>query len=186
MKFNVFYIDPPYSYKNKRTGGSLKSGASQQYQTMTLNDLKSLPIQKICEKDAVLFQWATVPLLPEALHLMECWGFQYKTMITWRKIMSWGMGYWFRGQTEHLLLGIRGKIKPFRVQKANFIQEKVGKHSEKPEIFRELIDDATKNIVDRKMVELFARKKVDGWFSIGYDVDGSSIENSIQHLMYIN
>lgn len=106
--YNTIYADPPWSYNNKNTGGSLKSGASAKYPTLSLAEIKAMQLP--LEKDAVLFLWATVPLLPEAFEVMKAWGFQYKTMLTWRKIMSLGMGYWYRGQCEHLLFGTRGEL----------------------------------------------------------------------------
>ncbi len=167
-KYQVIYADPPWSYKNKNTGGSMKSGSSAKYKTMTLEEIKELPIKDIQSKNSVLYLWATVPLLPEAFSVMDAWGYTYKTMITWRKIMSLGMGYWYRGQTEHLLLGIKGKIKAFRVQEPNFIQSKVGKHSEKPDEFRKLIDRSVGNLSPK--IELFARKKTEGWDVWGDEV----------------
>ncbi|KKK84517.1 hypothetical protein LCGC14_2782570, partial [marine sediment metagenome] len=109
--------------------------------------------------------------LPEAFEVMKEWGYKYKTMITWRKIMSLGMGFWFRGQTEHLLLGVRGKVKAFRIQKANFIQCKAEKHSQKPKEFRDLIE-MTKLT---PKIELFARQKTKGW-----DVWGNEVESDIE------
>jgi N6-adenosine-specific RNA methylase IME4 len=105
---------------------------------------------------------------------MKAWGFEYKTMITWRKIMSLGMGYWFRGQCEHLLFGIRGKVKAFRLQEPNFIQTKALRHSQKPEEFRKLIERATAGMESKKRLELFARCHCDGW-----DVFGDEVERSI-------
>jgi len=168
--YQVIYADPPWSYNNKRTGGSMKSGAISKYPTMSLKDICDMNIPS--DKNSVLFLWATVPLLPEAFTVMNAWGFKYKTMITWRKIMSLGMGFWWRGQCEHLLVGIKGKIKPFRMQEPNFIQAKVERHSQKPELFRELIDRATKTLNGK--VELFARKETEGW-----DVFGNEVNNSI-------
>lgn len=170
-KYNILYADPPWSYKNKCTGGSMKSGASAKYSTMTLQEICDLPISNICEKNAVLFLWGTVPLLPEAFEVMNRWGFKYKTMITWRKIMSLGMGFWFRGQCEHLLFGIKGKVKAFRCQKANFIQHKVEKHSQKPKDFKQLINEATINMQPQNKIELFAREKEnDEWDCWGDEV----------------
>lgn len=175
-KYQIIYADPPWEYSNKVTGrinGNQPqgSGAHTKYKTMSMDDLIKLPIKKICHKDCVLFLWATVPLLPEAFLLMRSWGFKYKTMLTWRKIISLGMGWWFRGQTEHLLLGVKGRIKAFRIQRANFIQCKSLKHSEKPEEFRELIDMTNLN----PKIELFARKKTKGW-----DVWGNEVESDIK------
>jgi N6-adenosine-specific RNA methylase IME4 len=55
-------------------------------------------------------------MLPDAIDVMNSWGFKYKTTITWRKIMSKGMGYWWRGQCEFLLFGTKGNVKAFRMQ----------------------------------------------------------------------
>ena len=121
MKFRTILADPPWQYKNERTGFQMESSAVQKYPVISLERLKTFPINELADKDCILWLWATVPLLPEALELMKTWGFKYKTAIFWRKIMSLGMGFWFRGQVEMLLLGIKGKIKAFRCQKANFL-----------------------------------------------------------------
>ena len=173
MKFKTILADPPWQYKNKRTGGSLKSGAAQKYPVISLEKLKTFPINELADKDCILWLWATVPLLPEALEVMKAWGFKYKTAIFWRKIMSLGMGFWFRGQVEMLLLGVRGKVKAFRCQKANFVQTRVGKHSEKPEEVYRLIEPVS----PEPRLELFARKKREGWYVWGNEVK-SDIEVS--------
>jgi N6-adenosine-specific RNA methylase IME4 len=173
-KYQIIYADPPWSYKNKNTGGSMISGAEKKYPCLSVEEISLIPIKQMADKDSVLFLWATVPLLPEALLVMDAWGYKYKTMITWRKIMSLGMGYWFRGQCEHLLFGTRGKVKAFRLQEANFIQSKAEKHSQKPQAFRELIERATKDMPTRNMIELFARQKTEGW-----DVWGNEVESDI-------
>jgi len=169
--YSVLYIDPPWSYKNKKTGGSMVSGSASKYPTLSLYEIKNLPIQAICEKNCVLFLWATVPLLPDALEVMKAWGFKYKTTIFWRKIMSLGMGFWFRGQVEILLFGIKGKVKAFRLQEANFIQCKSEKHSKKPEIFRELIERAVHQTMENpRFIELFATKRTEGWECWGKEI----------------
>ena len=173
--YNVLYVDPPWSYRNKRTGGSMTSGSAAQYPTMTLDELVALPIKNLIAKDCVLFLWVTVPMLPDGLALMQAWGFKYKTMLTWRKIMSLGMGYWFRGQTEHLLLGVRGRVKAFRMQIPNFHQCKALKHSHKPGYFRELIEQATAAMPDVRRLELFATESVQGWDTVGLEIDGVDI-----------
>lgn len=153
---------------------------------MTNEDIAAMPIQEITDKNAVCFMWATVPLMPEAFATLSAWGFEYKTMLTWRKVMSMGMGYWFRGQVEHLLLGVKGKVKPFRMQVANFYQSKAGKHSQKPHHFRELISKAVQVSFEHpKKLELFARSR-EGFFPDyeyeGWDVYGNQVNNSIDIL----
>lgn len=194
-KYNVIYADPPWSY-NDKTGRNYEHGAAEKYDIMSNEDIANMPLSDITEKDAVCFLWVTVPLLVEGLDTLKSWGFKYKTKITWRKIMSLGMGYWFRGQCEDLLVGVKGKVKPFRQQVPNFhqseydiindhvFQSKAGRHSQKPHHFRELISTAVKVSFDPpKMLELFARSRT-GLFPDdeykGWDVYGNEVNNSIK------
>ena len=170
-KYQIIYADPPYSYRNKRTGGSMKSGASAKYPTMELKDIQLLSVARLADLNCACFLWVPVPLLPDGFDILKTWGFEYKTAIFWRKIMSLGMGFWFRGQVEVCLLGVVGKVKAFRIQKPNFIQSKVGRHSEKPEEMRQLIEET--GLTPR--IELFARKKVEGW-----DCWGNEVESDIE------
>lgn len=171
-KYNVLYADPGWKYDNERTGGTLKSGAAQRYTVLPVEDICKLPVLEISERNAVLFLWATVPMLPEALQVMKAWGFRYKTLIAWHKTGRRGLGYWFRGEVEVLLFGVRGKVKAFRCQMPNFIEAPVLGHSEKPEEFRRLIEAATGlTIAHPRRIELFARKRVDGWDSWGDQVE---------------
>lgn len=167
QQYQVIYCDPPWSYRNKRTGANWSSGSASHYPTLSLNEILELPVRQIAEPDSVLFLWATVPLLPEGFAVMKEWGFKYKTAITWRKIMSLGMGYWFRGQTEHLLFGIRGKVPAFRCQSVNFLQAKAGRHSEKPAELRTLIEKVTPS---QRRLEMFARTRHQGWDSWGNEL----------------
>lgn len=192
-KYNVIYADPPWQYK-ATTGRGFKSGAKEKYAVMTNEDIAKMPITDFTEKDCICFLWVTVPLLPEGLSTLKAWGFEYKTMITWRKIMSLGMGFWFRGQCEHLVMGIKGKVKAFRQQNANFYeseefevdechQQKVGKHSQKPSYFRDLISKAVAvSFETPEKLELFARTR-EGMFGDheydGWDVYGYQVTNSI-------
>ena len=178
--YNVVYADPPWQYSNKNTGRNMNSGAAAKYPTLSTDEICNLKIPEIIERDAVLFLWCTVPFLPDGLRVLSAWGFKYKTMITWRKIKSLGMGFWFRNQTEHLLLGVRGRVKAFRQQKPNIIETRVLRHSEKPEVFRDLIDQATRGIPGCRKIELFARKRVPGWEAWGNEVPEESSQISIQ------
>lgn len=186
-KYNVIYADPPWTYDNKTTGRTNGnqpegSGAETKYDTLALYDLYSLPIGAITEKDAVCFMWITNPLLPEGLSLLKHWGFDYKTMLTWKK--NTGTGYWFIGRTEHILLGVKGRVKAFRSGLIGFHECKSGEHSGKPHYFRKLIDDAVKLSFDNpQKLELFARSR-EGLFPDyeyeGWDVYGNEVNNSIE------
>jgi len=175
-RYKLILADPPWEYDNKNTGGSNNRGACQKYTTMSIEDILNMSeeIKQISEKDSCLFLWATTPLLPEAFEVMKGWGYKYKTTIYWRKIMSLGMGYWFRGQVEVCLFGIKGSFKPFHCQRPNFIQTKVRNHSQKPDEMYGIIEGLDIN----PKIELFAREKREGW-----DAWGNQVPNHCQKLL---
>lgn len=172
-QYKCILADPPWQYDNKCTGGSYTSGSAAKYNVMSLDDIKNLPISNISMKDSCLFLWATTPLLPEAFEVMKSWGFKYKTSIYWHKIMSLGLGYWFRGQVEICLFGIKGNIKAFRCQKPNFIQSKVMKHSKKPYELYNIIE-GIENLNPK--IELFARERREGWDSWGNELSNDYLK----------
>lgn len=158
----------------------MNSGSGDKYPTMSVEEIGALPIKNIADKNSVLFLWATVPLLPEALNVMSAWGFRYKTKITWHKVGRKGLGYWLRGEVEDLLFGVRGNVKEFRCQSSNFLEIPPLAHSEKPEEFRRLIEAATEGMEPK--IELFARKRVPGWVCLGNEIDGRNIVDSLADL----
>lgn len=170
-KYKIIYADPPWPYRNKRTGGSMNSGVLSKYGTLSTDAICALPIPSIADKNSALFLWATVPMIEEAFKVLSAWGYKYKTILFWRKIMSLGMGFWYRGQVEILLLGVKGEVKAFRIQKPNFIQAKVREHSRKPDEFYELIEMTG---LEPK-IELFARRRRNGW-----DCWGNEVESDIE------
>ncbi len=196
MKFDILVIDPPWSYNRKSTGGTNKSGSGQQYNTMTFSELQSLSrdITPLMDENSVCFLWTTVPMLNDAIYLLLDWNFQYKTMITWVKRNN-GLGNWFRGKTEHLLVGVRGKVKPFRLQAPNLIiSEKTLRHSEKPEESYELIQKCAESMLFHQnkkinILELFARqqqkRRTDDfyenikWTCIGKEITGNDIKEDL-------
>ena len=191
-KYNIFYADPPWNYDFKeptassggnKHGSGYSAGLGVYYDTMTIEQIMNMPVKDITEKDAVCLMWVTVPLLPEGLEVLKAWGFKYKTMLTWHKKNSKGMGYWFRGYTEHLILGVKGNVKAFKSLKKNIYESNTHKHSAKPGYFRELYAEASSISFDEpKKLELFARTR-EGMFGNyeyeGWDVFGNEVENSI-------
>ncbi len=143
----------------------MKGGAGAQYPTMSIDEICDLPICRSFHEDSALFLWVTCPLQAEGMKVMKAWGYEYKTKIYWRKTMSLGMGFWFRGQVEELWLGVRGNVKAFRCQRPNFIQSRVRRHSRKPDAIYGLIEEACPDLIPR--VELFARYHREGWDTWG-------------------
>jgi N6-adenosine-specific RNA methylase IME4 len=163
--YSVIYADPPWRYDNAPMGDVARA-AEEHYPTMPLDEIKALPIP--AAKDCVLFLWATVPLLPEAIKVLEAWGFTYKSKITWVKD-KWGVGYWVRSQCEDLLIGVRGNIPspaPGDQLPAKIDAPRLG-HSEKPNIFAEHIERLFPNV---PKLEMFARKARPGWAVHGNEI----------------
>ena len=181
-KYQVIYGDPPWQYRSKMpttarrpTGMGKSLTPDYYYETMSLDDIKNLPIREITDADSVCFLWTTNPMLREGLEVLEAWGFKYITTITWHKTNGKGPGYWFRGMTEHLLFGKKGKVKSFRSLIKNFQTHKTIRHSQKPDLFREIIERVTPTLNPK--IELFARKRYSGWDCWGNEVeDGDKSE----------
>ncbi len=174
-KYNIIYADPPWKFRNEKTGGSHKSGAGQKYPVMDLKKIKALPVPEICRPDAVLFLWVPVAIAGWGLEVMDAWKFKYKTKLFWIKTDRLGLGFWFRNQVEELLFGIRGRVPAFRTRIKNYVAAPVLKHSEKPPVFRFIIKEATEKIKPRYKLEMFARTR-----SIGWDVYGDQVKGSIK------
>ena len=166
VPYGTLVADPPWTYANRRTGGSMTSGSASQYSVMTLDELTALPVSRVLARDAVVFLWVTVPLLPWGLTVLQAWGAPYRTSLFWHKIGKLGMGFWFRNQVEMLLVGVRGKPTPFRSSTRNVITASPTTHSRKPDEFHRLIEAHAPG----PYVELFARRTRPGWTTVGYDV----------------
>jgi N6-adenosine-specific RNA methylase IME4 len=128
-------------------------------QTRPLEDICNLPVQDITDKEAVLFLWATTPLLQEGLDVMKAWGFEYKSLVIWDKVRPF-TGNYFSVQQEFLLLGTKGSCLPDCNERPHsIIRVEKGRHSEKPEEFRRLIEQMYKYGNKVESSYLLANKK---------------------------
>lgn len=174
----MIYADPPWQFDNKKTGGSMKSGASQKYPTMPTSEIAALPVaDELAMKTSMLFLWSTAPMLPDALHVLAAWGYTYKTEIIWAKIDRLGLGAWYRGNHEILLVGVRGAPPASRQQYPNVVTWPTEEHSRKPMVFRTIVESATRKLVEatargvpHPRIELFATYRSDGWDAWGLSV----------------
>lgn len=172
-QYDIIYADPAWPYDNEKTGGSMKSGAAQKYPTMSLDEICALPLRQLTHRASACFLWATVPMLPEAMMVLAAWGFKYKTAIVWHKVGRRGLGHWYRGEVELLLLGVRGPLRAFRMQESNHVEAPVLRHSEKPDVFRQKVERAADRNSLPARLELFARVHPTGWDVWGNDIPGS-------------
>ena len=161
--FDVVYADPPWRY------GFSKSDSRKienQYPTMSLAEICALNVPSA--KDSVLYLWTTAPKLLEGLEVMKAWGFEYKTQAVWDKEKI-GMGYWFRGQHEILLVGTKGKFSPPQqsARTGSVYRFRRGQHSKKPDEVRELISTWFPNA---SRLEMFCRFPALGWTIWGNEV----------------
>jgi N6-adenosine-specific RNA methylase IME4 len=155
--FRVIVADPPWRYE---------SGNSLPYPTMPLEEIKALAVRDIAEQNAVLWLWTTNTHLRAAFDVVEAWGFEYKSLLTWVKDRM-GTGEWLRGQTEHCLLGARGKPVFLHGDHSTVLTAPRREHSRKPEEFYNLIEE----ICPGAKLELFSRKARGGWRAFGNDLN---------------
>jgi N6-adenosine-specific RNA methylase IME4 len=160
-KFGVILADPEWRFKPYSRETGMDRAADNQYPTTETDRICARPVGSIAAKDCVLFLWATAPMLPDALRVMEAWGFEYKSHVIWKKDRL-GTGYWFRNQHELLLVGTTGNIPApaMGTQFASVIDAPRGKHSQKPDSFYELIEAYFPTL---PKIELNARRARDGW-----------------------
>lgn len=177
---NNFYgtvlADPPWQFQNRTGKVAPEHRRLNRYSTMTLNDIKALPVADICEHRSHLYLWVPNALLPDGLDVMKAWGFEYKSNIIWHKLRKdggsdgRGVGFYFRNVTEVLLFGVRGKnvrtLPPGRSQ-VNYIGSRKREHSRKPDEQYELIESCSWG----PYLELFSRGVREGWTSWGNQAD---------------
>ena len=163
--------DPPWTFATWSRRGRDRS-AERHYATMTLDDLRALPVVTWAAPDCALFMWAVRPMLPEALALGAAWGFTYKTVaFTWAKTTrvsgAWhmGLGYWTRANPEDCLLFTRGRPRRLARDVRQLIVEPVREHSRKPDGQYERIE----RLVAGPRLELFARTERPGWQAWGLE-----------------
>jgi N6-adenosine-specific RNA methylase IME4 len=168
--FRTIVADPPWQYGNKSTRGA----AEDHYATMTMEELASLDVEAKAADEAHLYLWVTNNFLREGFDLLDAWGFDYKTALTWAKPQI-GMGNYFRGATEHILFGVRGGLRTNERDIRNWFEAPRGKHSAKPDCFYDLVEKASSG----PYLELFARRaRLGDWSYWGNEaLQGEEVAN---------
>jgi len=168
-RYGVIYADPEWDWETWSDAGKDRS-PQQHYPTSSTEAIAARPVGNLAADDCVLFLWATVPRLPDALQVMAAWGFAYKSHAVWRKVcgaedevrLSLSTGYWFRNAHELLLVGVRGHVPcpAMGDQFPSVIDAPLGEHSEKPGAFAALIEAYFPNL---PKIEMNARRARPGW-----------------------
>jgi N6-adenosine-specific RNA methylase IME4 len=137
-KFLTLVADPPWDYEWLSVAGRAKPG----YATMTHDELLDLDVAQWAEDNCHLYLWTTNNFMTRAVELMRVWGFEHKTVLTWVK-PRWGLGSYFRNQTEHVLFGVRGELRTRADNISTIIEAPVGEHSVKPDEFYDIVSRAS-------------------------------------------
>lgn len=137
-----------------------------EYPTMSIEEIKSLDVPSLAAENCVLWFWGINRLMKEAFEIIDHWGFVPKTILTWVK-PSIGLGRWLRGQTEHCILAIKGKI-PWKIDnESTVLFADRREHSRKPDEFYELVE----KICVGRMLDMFSREPREGWDQYGDETE---------------
>lgn len=171
--FRTILADPPWLYvystrKTEKPGTGWLGAVENHYRTMPLDEIKALPVSEIAAPDALLLMWAVNSQLPRCLEVLPAWGFEYRGLITWAKLgrngrPHFGNGYWCRGATEHMILGVRKATKPGARDVRSYFVAPVREHSRKPDEQYEIAE----RLGAAPRIELFARARREGWEAWG-------------------
>lgn len=177
-KYETIYADPPWRFQNRTGKVAPEHKRLSRYETMSLEEIKALPVGEITGDKAHLYLWVPNALLPDGLAVMDAWGFEYKGNLIWEKIRKdgypdgRGVGFYFRNVTEILLFGIKKKSAPNRTlaparSQVNLIRSQKREHSRKPDEFIPIIEACSQ----APRIELFARGDREGWDMWGNQAD---------------
>jgi N6-adenosine-specific RNA methylase IME4 len=178
--FGAILADPPWGFqcwdgKDKRAASR---GSVTPYSTMDMDEIAALPVADLAAENCVLFMWCVWPTLPQAMEVIESWGFKHKTCgFLWMKADPYrlfaleedvymGLGYWTRANSEPCLLATRGKPKRLSAGVRQGIISPRREHSRKPDC----VHDRIERLVSGPYLELFARQTRPGWTSWGNEV----------------
>ena len=172
-KYGTILADPPWRFQNRTGKMAPEHKRLHRYRTMTIEEIKALPIADMAAEKSHLYLWVPNALLSWGLDVMKAWGFEYKGNIVWHKIRKdggpdgRGVGFYFRNVTE-LVLGVRGSmrtLKPGRKQ-VNIIRARKREHSRKPDELYSIIEACSPG----PYLELFARTNRTNWMQWGDEV----------------
>lgn len=165
MTFATILIDPPWDWGDEGDVNQL-GRAKPDYGTMPLEEIAALPLNIVSDIDCHLYCWVTNRSMPKVFSLFDAWGFRYVTLLTWPKT-HFGMGNYFRGQTEHIAFGVKGS-QMLNVKDASTLLpswKRGEQHSSKPVEIYEFIERCSPG----PYLEMFSRQERDGWFMWGQD-----------------
>jgi N6-adenosine-specific RNA methylase IME4 len=137
--YGVIYADPGWEFETYNEATGQDRAAANHFTVQPTSEIRKIPVPKIAADDCVLFLWATVPMLNDALEVMAAWEFDYVTNFCWVKDRI-GTGYWNQNQHELLLVGTKGKPAMPAAIVSSVVVAARGAYGAKPIEFAEMIE----------------------------------------------
>jgi N6-adenosine-specific RNA methylase IME4 len=172
QKFKCIVADPPWEVKRGspqgRPFGTQMASQNLPYPTMSVDEICQLPVQDLADKDAHLYLWTINRYIEDAYLVARAWGFKPSTLLVWAKTpKGLGLGGTYALSSEFCLFSRRGTLPAKRREETNWWHWKRSKHSQKPEEFQDMIESVSQG----PYLELFARRKREGWSVWGNEVE---------------
>jgi N6-adenosine-specific RNA methylase IME4 len=166
--YRVIVADPPWPYEKQQEDPSHRG--VYPYPAMSIAEICALDVRSIAHDDSILWLWTTNHHMREAFAVLDAWGFEHKTILTWAKSRA-GTGKWLFGQTEHALMAVRGKPVVTLTNQTTALHAPVRAHSQKPEEFYALVESLCPA---PRYCELFSRQQRKRWDGHGDDAPGAA------------
>jgi N6-adenosine-specific RNA methylase IME4 len=188
QRFGTILADPPWRFINRTGKVAPEHRRLARYETMTVREIAALPVREIAADKSHCYLWTPNALVPEAVQVLEAWGFTYKTMLIWHKVRKdggsdgRGVGFYFRNVTETVLFGVRGSLRTFQPgrRQVNLLATRKREHSRKPDELYGIVEACSPG----PFLELFARYPQPGWSAWGNEADPTVVPQGKQYKGY--
>lgn len=188
QRFGTILADPPWRFVNRTGKIAPEHKRLARYDTLTVAQIAALPVREIVGDKSHLYLWTPNALIPDAIKVLEAWGFTYKAVLVWHKVRKdggsdgRGVGFYFRNVTETVLFGVRGNLRTFQPgrRQVNLLATRKREHSRKPDELYKIVEECSPG----PFLELFARYPKPGWSSWGDEADADVTPKGRQHKGY--
>jgi len=164
--FRVIAADPPWAYESRALDPTHR--AANPYPDMAVEDIAALGVGSLAHDDCVLWLWTTNAFMRDSYAVLDAWGFEPKTILTWVKDRM-GTGDWLRGRTEHCHLAVKGRPPVELTNQTTALEAPLRQHSRKPDEFYALVEALCPAPEDGRL-EMFQREPRQGWVGHGNQI----------------
>jgi len=167
--YKTIVIDPPWPMeKIVREVVPITQQYDFEYATMTLDEIKRLPIPQIADTNCHIYLWTTQKYLPVSFDILEYWGAKYIFTMTWHKNGGFQPFNLPQYNSEFVLFGRIGSLN-FETTKQFFtcFKGERREHYRKPIEFDELV----RHVSPEPRMDYFGREVKEGFDSFGHETD---------------